>query len=69
MKIINVNVLNENIPYESVELHFSTSFSSAFETISQIITNKQQELKTKFSMNNLFKGSEIKDLIDLALGV
>lgn len=69
MKIININVLNENIPYESVQLHFSTSFNSAFETISQIITNKQQELKTKFSMNNLFKGSEIKDLIDLALGV
>ena len=56
---------NENIPSNQINQHFSSSFQSAYELMIKIINQKQSELKTKFSMNNLFKGNEIKDLIDL----
>lgn len=65
MKKINVNILNENILESSIQGDFTESFKSAVKLISKIISTKQIELKTKFSMNNLFKGNEIKDLIDL----
>ncbi|MEZ4904564.1 MAG: AIPR family protein [Spirosomataceae bacterium] len=65
MKLYNSNVLNENIPSNQINQHFSSSFQSAYELMIKIINQKQSELKTKFSMNNLFKGNEIKDLIDL----
>jgi len=65
MKFYNPNVANENIPSNQIGQHFTSSFTSAYDLILKLINQKQLELKTKFSMNNLFKGSEIKDLIDL----
>jgi len=65
MKKYNVNVLNENIPDLQIREHFQSSFVSAYDLMLKIIQQKQVELKTKFSMNNLFKGNEIKDRIDL----
>ncbi len=65
MKVYNPNVLNENIPPAQIVQHFTSSFESAYDLMIKIIGLKQAELKNKFSMNNLFKGSEIKDLIDL----
>lgn len=67
MKKINKHVMNENIPSENVQGHFEESFSGAYKVILEIIKAKQIELKTKFSLNNLFKGNEIKDLIDIKL--
>lgn len=69
MKLYNKNILNENIPSNQINAHFESSFKTAYELILKIINQKQTELKTKFSMNNLFKGSEIKDLIDLEFDV
>ncbi len=65
MSKYNKNVNNEHIPNEQVEAHFVSSFKLAYELMERIIQRKTDELKSKFSMNNLFKGSEIKDLIDL----
>ena len=65
MKKLNANIINENIPESSINSHFDTSFEKAITIITKIIEQKQIELKTKYSMNNLFKNSEIKDLIDL----
>lgn len=67
MKKHNSNVINENIPSNQIQAHFASSFKSTQPLLEKIIQQKQAELKTKFSMNNLFKGSEIKDLIDLEL--
>lgn len=67
MKLLENNLLKENIPGEQITAHFERSFNSAYVIIESIIINKQIELKTKFSMNNLFKGKEIKSLIDLEL--
>ncbi|MBK9793041.1 MAG: AIPR family protein [Sphingobacteriales bacterium] len=65
MKLYNKNILNEKIPSEQIIQHFNSSFESSYTLMEKIIQQKQTELKTKFSMNNLFKGNEIKDLIDL----
>jgi hypothetical protein len=65
MKKYNSNVLNENISDLQIRKQFKSSFASAYDLMLKIIQQKQAELKTKFSMNNLFKGTEIKDLIDL----
>jgi hypothetical protein len=65
MKLYNPNILNEEIPSNQINQHFASSFENAYELMIKIINQKQLELKTKFSMNNLFKGNEIKDLIDL----
>jgi hypothetical protein len=35
--------------------------------ISKIVDHKQKELKDRFSLNNLFKGNEIKSLIDIEI--
>lgn len=67
MKKINSVILNENIPQIEIEKHFISSFDKSYKIVTTIIEQKQKELKTKFSMNNLFKGNEIKDLIDLEL--
>lgn len=67
MNKINNNIQNQNIPSANIRHHFSTSFDSAYKLIEEIIHKKQEELKSKFSMNNLFKSNEIKDLIDLNL--
>lgn len=67
MKLLENNLLNQNIPGEQITPHFESSFASAYMVIESIISKKQLELKTKFSMNNLFKGKDIKSLIDLEL--
>ena len=69
MKKFNNNLLNENIPSLQMNTHFQSSFDSAYGLIEGIITRKQDELKSKFSLNNLFKGTEIKALIDLSFEV
>ncbi|MEI6348883.1 MAG: AIPR family protein [Bacteroidota bacterium] len=66
MKKFNNNLLNENIPSVQILTHFQTSFDSSYKLVEDIIAKKQTELKSKFSLNNLFKGSEIKALIDLS---
>ena len=66
MKKFNNNLLNENIPSPQTLTHLQTSFEDAYKLVEDIIANKQAELKSKFSLNNLFKGSEIKALIDLS---
>lgn len=66
MKKFNNNLLNENIPTGQILTHLQTSFDEANRLVEDIITKKQAELKSKFSLNNLFKGSEIKALIDLS---
>lgn len=65
MKKYDPIILNENIPEHQVQPRFATSFNQSYELINKLIIQKQAELKTKFSMNNLFKGNEIKYLIDL----
>lgn len=65
MKKYNAHILNENIPENQIKEHFESAFTSTIKLISKIIGQKQLELKSKFSMNNLFKGNEIKVLIDL----
>lgn len=67
MNKINNNLQNQNIPSDQIQRHFSSSFEQAYSLIDRIIQKKQIELKTKFSMNNLFKNKEIQDLIDLEL--
>jgi hypothetical protein len=67
MKKLERNILNENIPALQILQHFRSAFTRAVTIIDKIIEAKQHQLKSKFSMNNLFKGSEIKDLIDLEL--
>lgn len=67
MKKINANLLNENIPHHDMDEHFASSFATAMIHINGIIEQKQAELRSKFSMNNLFKGNEIKDLLDLRI--
>ena len=69
MKQKDKNVFNENIPSEQIKKHFSESFVGAMIHVNKIIEQKQKELKTKFSLNNLFKSKEIKDLMDLELGI
>ncbi|MFN7845596.1 MAG: AIPR family protein [Bacteroidota bacterium] len=66
MKKFNSNLLNESIPSTQMSNHLQSSFDSSYGLIESIITKKQLVLKSKFSLNNLFKGSEIKALIDLS---
>lgn len=65
MKKLNKNLSNENIPEKNLLPHIQSAFDSAYTLIESIISKKQKELKTKFSMNNLFKGKDIKSLIDI----
>ena len=67
MKNINDNVANENIPSSQITEHFGKSYSEATNIILKIVERKQAELKDRFSLNNLFKGNEIKSLIDIEM--
>ena len=64
---ISKNILNENIPDKNLENDLLEAIDKTIIIVNKIIEQKKKELDSKFSMNNLFKGSEIKDLIDLAL--
>lgn len=68
MKKKEVNILNEDIPENDIQKYFKETFLFSIKCIREIIENKKEDLGVKFSMNNLFKGNEIKDLIDLKLG-
>jgi len=67
MKNVNDNVVNENIPNGQIQEHFETSYAEAIKIILEIVERKQAELKDRFSLNNLFKGNEIKSLIDIEI--
>jgi len=62
---ISPNILNEEIPQEELEKDFLDTIVLAQDLINTIIEEKKNLLDTKFSMNNLFKGTEIKDLMDI----
>ena len=65
IKNICPNLLNEDICEKETEKNFSDNISATISIIENIIKQKTDMLKERFSYNNLFKGSEIKDLIDL----
>lgn len=69
MKKFDTNLLDENIIIlrEKMGTYFEPSFTKSYDLICKIIEKKQEELQLKFSMNNLFKGSEIKALIDISI--
>ncbi|WP_152056017.1 AIPR family protein [Aliarcobacter butzleri] len=67
MKMLNHNILNENIPSDNIKTHFENSFTDSIVIINEIVNEKQKILESKFSLNNLFKNSEIKDLIDIKI--
>ncbi|AZL53764.1 hypothetical protein EI285_03890 [Aliarcobacter skirrowii] len=67
MKMINKNIVNENIPSDTIKIHFNSSFLDSIKIINEIVDEKQKLLGSKFSLNNLFKNSEIKDLIDIKI--
>mgnify|MGYP005989355819 CR=1 FL=1 len=70
MKMLENNILNENIPNDDMtKTHYPNAFDKSMVIINKIIADKQTVLKTKFSLNNLFKNKEIKDLIDIELGI
>ncbi len=70
MSCIDSSILNENIPNKIIKSkHYDNAFNKSMEIINKIILDKQALLKTKFSLNNLFKSNEIKALIDLKLGI
>ena len=46
---------------------FNKNIEEAEAVVKNIASQKQEELGSKFSYNNLFKNSEIKDLIDVHL--
>ena len=70
MKFIDENILKDDITDDKILLkHYDAAFNKSMEIINKIISNKQELLKTKFSLNNLFKSNEIKALIDLELGI
>lgn len=62
---LNKKIMNGNIPFENIELE--QLFQQTMSIIKEIIEIKKELLKERFSLNNLFKNSEIKDLIDLHL--
>lgn len=67
MKKINPELLNIDIHSKELVKYLNPSFTKAVGIIQSIVIQKQAELGTRFSQNNLFKGSDIKVLIDLAL--
>ena len=67
MKGVNNNIKNINIPDNQMTQHFDQALSITLPLINEIVTEKQALLGTKFSLNNLFKGNEIKDLIDIKI--
>ena len=58
-------ITNGKINFKNLKL--DQKYDSAVSLLNDIIDKKKDELKTKFSMNNLFKGNEIKDLIDIKI--
>lgn len=70
MGCIDNNILNENISNNIISSkHYDNAFNKSMKIIIKIIQDKELLLKTKFSLNNLFKSNEIKALIDLELGI
>lgn len=65
MKKLDNKITNGKINFKNLEL--DQKYDSAVSLLNDIIDKKKDELKTKFSMNNLFKGNEIKDLIDIKI--
>ncbi len=67
MKKLCKNIINENIPDKQIQVQFKKVFPESIEIINEIIKKKEIDLGAKFSLNNLFKGNEIKDLIDIKI--
>lgn len=65
MSRLDKKILNGTIPFENIKPE--QIFQKAISVIKQIIKIKRELLKERFSLNNLFKSSEIKDLVDLRL--
>ena len=65
IKKYNQHVLNIAIPEGELPGILEEAYGKAKTTLRTIITKKQAELGERFSLNNLFKNQEIKDLIDL----
>lgn len=58
---------NNTIARNEIEKHFDENIKQATKIIQNIADKKREELGSRFSYNNLFKSSEIKDLIDLEI--
>ncbi|MDN3642918.1 AIPR family protein [Lutimonas halocynthiae] len=67
MKLLNANILNENIPENQIREHFIQALLVSSTILNSIIQRRQTELGLRFSLNNLFKSNEIKDLIDIEI--
>ena len=65
LKLFEPNLLNINIPDTQIETKFNERIEDVMILINIIIHSRSDELKEKFSMNNLFKSYEIKSLIDV----
>lgn len=65
MSRLDERIMNGSIPLKNIKSE--QLFQKALSIIKQIIGIKKELLKERFSLNNLFKSGEIKDLIDLHL--
>ena len=59
------HVLNVSIPEDQLPAAIDGAYNKAKATLIIIIEKKKDELGVRFSLNNLFKNQEIKDLIDI----
>lgn len=64
---LDKNILNANRPDSDTQVSLENCFKKAKSIIDKIVETKREELKDRFSYNNLFKSNEIKDLIDIAI--
>lgn len=65
MKCRNPQALNLSIPDSGLPAVLDDAFVKAKAILQKIISAKQAQLRERFSMNNLFKNQEVKDLIDI----
>jgi hypothetical protein len=65
MKSRSPQVLNLDIPEAGLTVVLDAAYDGAKTILQRIVAAKQTQLHERFSMNNLFKNSEIKDLIDV----
>ena len=67
IKSICPSLVNENICEKDTTSNFYENIPQTVTVIENVIQQKTSILKERFSYNNLFKSSEIKDLIDLEI--
>lgn len=67
MKKMDSRILNVEITQDELNKILDDAYSKSMTLINQIVEDKTKILKERFSFNNLFKSTEIKDLIDIKI--